>query len=672
MKISLASSLHLNHGAMSPDVQPGDPLPMLEYVPVGLLSLKAYADQFDELDAEIRVTELNGLINRGKIPNDNDFFEHVADTILKPDDDFVGLMTDADSLHHTVALADQLRRRRPEAKICLGGPASSPMSPLLMNSFPFIDFVVRGEGEQTFAELIRHLQEKKPLNEVQGLTWRDGMRVVENPERHLEGNLDELPVPDFESYGMPPTAAIYLDVGRGCPFKCSFCATAPFWGRTYRMKSIERIVEEIVLMRDVYGRTQVNLSHDIFTCDKKWALEFCDQLIKSPLGVEWTCSTRTDIIDPTVIEKLAAAGCVEIYFGIESGSARLQKEIEKGLDLDWSRDMVQATADAGIRVVSGFILGYPAEDRETLGDTLSRFFEFLGSGARAHLFTLSPFFESPMYSRLTKNGAADIKEHIDRLAEYYDLNLTGRAAEAGASLRRNYVHVFASNYRYKTSNLPSDLIDASEEFSASATLLKSVWPRFLKHYGSAREFYEKWTAWIEGYNLERRPESRFRHQAAPDDLLSFVEKEIDLLGASEPGLNELVRYERLKLDARSLQDPIDSSVAENGDVGTDTVVKWRSNFLTSEFEYDVQSLLSGKTDPAGARRWVVVYKVAPDQLNTVQLGDSGLDVLKGAEHPIRAAELIGDTDAEVGSQIISQLIRVGVLMEVEASEGAAQ
>jgi radical SAM superfamily enzyme YgiQ (UPF0313 family) len=397
MKISLSSSLHLNHGAVTPDMGGGDRMPMLSFVPVGLLSLKAYADQ-QQVGADIRVTELNTLINAGKIANDDEFYEHVVDSILAEGDELVGLMTDADSLHHTLITAERVKRRRPEVKVCLGGPASSPMAARLLETFPFVDYVVRSEGEETFVELIEHLQGKRPAQGILGLSWRHEGKAVENEARHMAGDLDLLPIPDFAAYDMASGAALYLDVGRGCPFKCSFCATAPFWKRQYRMKSIGRIVQEAELIRDTYGRRQINFSHDIFTCNRAWTLQFCDYLIEHPLGVSWTCSTRTDIIDPEVLERMAAAGCVEIYYGIESGSPDIQRTIEKGLDLDWSRKIVETTARVGIRPVTGFILGYPFESYATLGETLKRFFEYLEVGGyRAHLFTLSPFPESPMY-----------------------------------------------------------------------------------------------------------------------------------------------------------------------------------------------------------------------------------------------------------------------------------
>src|SRR5207253_2396087 len=161
----------------------------------------------------------------------------------------------------------------------------------------------------------------------------------------------------------------------------------PFWKRRYRMKSTERILEEMRLVRERYGRRHLNFSHDIFTCDRSWTLSFCERLTAARLGMTWTCSTRTDVIDPELLAATAQAGCVEIYYGIESGSQEGQKRINKDLDLGWSREIVRSTVAVGIRPVTGFIVGHPTETAESLEETLDRFFDFLQVGNfRAHLF----------------------------------------------------------------------------------------------------------------------------------------------------------------------------------------------------------------------------------------------------------------------------------------------
>jgi len=666
MKISLSSSLHLNHGGMRPDMGGGDPLPMMTFVPVGLLSLKAYADQ-QALGPEVRVYELNTLINQGKIANDDAFYEHIVDTILDPDDEMVGLMTDADSLHHTIILSQRVKARRPDVKVCLGGPASSPMAARILNTFPTVDYVVRSEGEATFVELIRHLQGNLPASEIHGLSWRDGDRAVDNAPRPLELDLDRIPMPDFAAFDMASGAPLYLDVGRGCPFKCSFCATAPFWKRQYRMKSIERIVAEAVHVRDLYGRKSVNFSHDIFTCDRAWTLEFCDHLIKNPIHMDWTCSTRTDIIDPEVLEKLAEAGCVEIYYGIETGSQEMQQQIDKGLDLDWARKIVQTTADVGIRPVTGFILGYPFETKKTLEDTITRYFQYLEAGGyRAHMFILSPFPESPMYAQY---GVP----HIDRPAEYYDLNLSEAARQPGERLKKEHLDVFASTYRYKTPEVPASLIDACEELSARVSMLRSLFPHLLVHYGSILDFYTRWVEWIEAYNDRRRPGTLYRHQAEADDLLEFVELEMERLGIKTKVLHDLVRYEKMKLDGRYLSGP-KSPPRVGVPLDPETYVEGNTGFLISEFDHDIQALLARRSPDeslANGRRWVVVYKVNDEELATLQVGDHTKAVLDQVQTPVRVGDLLthlgAEADPEAGLALLQKLAGIGLLSEVRPS-----
>jgi radical SAM superfamily enzyme YgiQ (UPF0313 family) len=671
MKISLATSLHLDHGAVSPATLPGDPLRMQPFVPVGLLSLKATADRAD-LNAKIRVTEVNGLINAGMIANDDRFYDHLVDAILEPDDALVGLMTDADSLHHSVIIAELIKRRSPGTLVCLGGPSSSPIADLILETFPFIDFVVRGEGEITFVKLIRSLQRGGGHSGIAGLTWRYRNTVVENVERGVVEDLDELPIPAFDAYDMSSEAPLYLDVGRGCPFECDFCGTAPFWKRKYRMKSIERIIAEMRLVRDDYGRTHVNYSHDIFTCDREWTLRFCNQLAEANLGMTWTCSTRTDIITPDVLAAMANAGCIEIYYGIESGSSDLQRKIRKNLDLDWAREIVRSTAAVGIHPITGFIVGYPMETMETLRETLEKFFDFLRVGGfRGHLFTLCPYHDSPMYRAY---------QSASELAECYDLPLSPGAGALGEQLRRQHPIIFASTHRYPVPQVPARVIAAGEEISARLVLLKSIWPLLLPHYDSPLEWYLRWVEWIEVYNAKQRPGTRWPHQTEVGDLLQFVAEEVSRLGLDKTDLGDLVRYEQLKLDAASLTSPPPARRHDVDTVDADAVIVRRCDFVAAPFRCDIRTLLAGQQSEeseSSRERWVVCAKNAEGDLKTVQVPALGRLILEIAGEPRRVSDLfsdlpVDDTKGEAeanpfldaGVHLVRQLVSEGLLEEV--------
>jgi radical SAM superfamily enzyme YgiQ (UPF0313 family) len=663
MRVSLSSSLHLDHGLMNLDAPPGSRPPMQAFVPVGLLSLKAAADHAG-VDADVRVIELNGAINRGDIVNDDRLHEHIVDAIQKPGDDVVGLMTDADSLIHTLLIARRVKERDPRTRVCLGGPASSPIADVILQRFPYVDLVVRGEGEETFVDLLRALDRGRGMDEVAGLTWRDRERVIANPERPV-AEVDDLPIPAWDAYEMTAGAPLYLDVGRGCPFRCRFCATAPFWRRRYRMKSTDRIVEEMSLVRNRFGRRHVNFSHDIFTCDRQWTLSFCERMTRESLGMTWSCSTRTDIIDPFTLERMAEAGCVEIYFGIESGSQETQQVIDKGLDLSWSREIVRATVAAGIRPVTGFIVGHPTETRETLADTLAKYFEFLEIGkVRAHLFTLCPFPEAPMYRQYAAT--------VDRPAEYADLPMHENVAAEFYAMRDASRDVFVSNFRYSTPDVPEEWVDATEELSCHLVVLKALWPLLLPYYTSPLDWYEQWVQWIVARNDRYRTGTRFPHQGNAYDLLDFAQEELDRLGLAESDVAELVQYERLKLDARLLDGPLPRAVAVPP-LGVTSVVSMRCRYLAQPFRYELAPLLAGhRVDEASAApTWVVFAKTEDAFIDTLQTGARGKRLLDLAGSAPRAVSELAETlEVEFGTQptdtfaLVQSLQRRGYLEEV--------
>jgi radical SAM superfamily enzyme YgiQ (UPF0313 family) len=646
---------------------------MQAFVPMGLLSLKASADRAG-LDAEIRVTEVNGLINAGAISNDDHFYNRLVDAILDPADALVGLMTDSDSLHHTIVISKLIKDRSPKTLVCLGGPSASPIGRPILETFPFVDFVVRGEGEITFVELIRSLlQRGHPHSGVLGLTWRDGNRVIENAECGLIDDLDELPIPAFEAYDMASGAPLYLDVGRGCPFECRFCGTAPFWKRKYRMKSIERILEEMTLVRDRYNYRRVNFSHDIMTYDREWTHRFCDQLIKANLGMTWTCSTRTDIIDPVLINKMAKAGCVEIYYGIETGSQTLQGQIGKNLNLDRSRTIVESTAAAGIHPITGFIVGYPMETFETLGETIANFFDYLQCGGfRAHIFTLCPYHESSIF--------LDYNQYATKLAEWYDLPLSPAEGALGEQLRIQHPIVFASTYRYTVPKIPARFIASTEELSAHLVVVKSIWPLLIPHYDSPLDWYLRWVDWIEAHNAKQRPGTRWPHQGDAGDLLMFFNKELNRLGLDGSDLADLVRYEQLKLNAVFLKPPEAALSKPRDGIDVNTVIERRCDYVTAPFRHDILALIAGQrsqeAEPSG-ERWIVCSKDAQGDLKTVQVPEVGKLILEVADKPLRVGDLFasvlprdtgqrreGDQFLGAFINLIQQLITHGLLGEV--------
>ncbi|MFP5288049.1 MAG: hypothetical protein ACLGI9_20095, partial [Thermoanaerobaculia bacterium] len=325
--------------------------------------------------------------------------------------------------------------------------------------------------------------------------------------------------------------------------------------------------------------------------------------------------------------------------------------IQKHLDLDWSREIVKATSAAGIRPVTGFIAGYPMETRETFRDTLMRYFEFLDVGGyRSHIFTLKPYHEAPLYK---KYGSG----RFDRASEYFELHLTGESGEECREMKAAHPEIFSTYFRYATPEIDDSLVDATEEISAQLVLLRGLWPLLLKYYDTPLDFFEGWANWIGEYNAIHRAGTPYRHQSDVEDLLTFIESEIERLGCGEDAeLTSMFRYEKLKISARGLA-PLSVPVAGIPVVDENTVVQNGRSYVAAEFEHDISPLVSGQKrrengekkwvlvtnsgeQALAFRRWVLVAKADGASLNTYHLGERAMRLLELAAEPGPVSELI--------------------------------
>jgi radical SAM superfamily enzyme YgiQ (UPF0313 family) len=240
-----------------------------------------------------------------------------------------------------------------------------------LEAFPFVDLIVRGEAEETLPRLIEALAGNRNLAPIRGITYREGATVVRSPEAPLIEDLDSLPLPAFHLHGgMKSCGFIPLELGRGCPFACTFCSTNDFFRRRFRLKSSQRLIEQMNLLEDSYHANSFDLIHDMFTVDRRKVVEFCKALLNSERRFLWSCSARTDCVDSELLDLMYKAGCRGIFFGVETGSDRMQKIIRKNLDLREAAAVVEQTGKTCIEITVSMITGYPEEQPEDLQQTV--------------------------------------------------------------------------------------------------------------------------------------------------------------------------------------------------------------------------------------------------------------------------------------------------------------
>ncbi len=320
-------------------------------------------------------------------------WKEIARKIETEKPDIVGVTSTTENRFQAFKLLKIAKKARPQVWTVFGGPHASMAARDTLTHLPFVDIVVRNEGEITTLELVKALEGSDPyknLEKVLGISFRteDG-RVIENPRRPYIKPLDLLPIPDrelihFREYnfsmeipgkGMVP--ALNMMTSRGCPFNCNFCATPVNWGRAVRMHSVERVIQEIEQGIKDYGIKAVWFYDDTFDANPKRLEKLCDIFIERKYGINWYAEVRVDILTKPLLEKMVRSGLYYLSFGVEAGSERVRKEIiRKNVDIEQVRRTIKWAKELGITPNPFFIFSHPTETWEEAQETIRLIEEF--------------------------------------------------------------------------------------------------------------------------------------------------------------------------------------------------------------------------------------------------------------------------------------------------------
>ncbi|MGH2457755.1 MAG: radical SAM protein [Chloroflexota bacterium] len=307
-----------------------------------------------------------------------------------------------------------------------------------LRDYPALDFVLRGEPELTFRELIDVLegrQDSRPqwvtdlltradpgwqptaepidgapidLSTVKGLIWRRRGELVANLARPFIPNLDDLPMPlhhllPLDAYRMPLIKGpfTFMVTSRGCTAGCKYCIKHVSYQWSTRLHSPERIMKELWLLHDL-GIHNIHMYADLFTLSRDQVVGLCELIIKEGLKVKWTCNSRVDYVDEEMLKLMGQAGCWMISWGIESGNEEILKRAAKGADPKKARRALTWARSAGIRNWGYFIIGLPGETVETIRQTIDFSKSLPLDLALFHI--AAPYPGTPFFFEVIKNG----------------------------------------------------------------------------------------------------------------------------------------------------------------------------------------------------------------------------------------------------------------------------
>lgn len=309
----------------------------------------------------------------------------------------------------SVAGSREIRRLRPHVKIAWGGYFPSIYPDTTLNA-KYVDFAVRGQGEDTLLELLDALRGKRSFNSIFGLSYKDAFGLHRNnAERPMKGPdsfpwapFHRVPVKDYlqPSFFGKRTAVHHASIG--CPFNCSFCGVHAAYGRIEKMESPQRTVAILKHLASEYGADSVQFYDMNFFLREDHARELAERLI--PLNMRWWCEARVDIMgsySDATMSALRKSGCTMIFFGAESGSDRTLKEMQKGITTEQTLAMAHRAREFGIIPEFSFVLGSPTDPVGDTRETL-RFIRKIkrinpDSEIIIHHYTPTPQPGSPMY-----------------------------------------------------------------------------------------------------------------------------------------------------------------------------------------------------------------------------------------------------------------------------------
>ncbi|MBU2472867.1 MAG: radical SAM protein [Patescibacteria group bacterium] len=341
-------------------------------MPFNLAYLAAYLRQRNDCSVKIFDTEALSLN-----------YSEIKQYLAKEKPDLIGFTCLSPTINHILKICRIVKKDlNLKSSIVLGGihPTIFPKETIKNQ---YIDFVVVGEGEITFTELVKAIQEKRTdFENINGLYYKKNGEIVKTQPRELISDLDTIPFPardlfNLDLYSSAPTKKLTDEqcspilTSRGCTFNCIHCVSKSIWQRKIRYRSSDNIISEIEECINKYNIKEFSILDDNFTLNKSRAIEFCQKVIEKKLLIAWICFSRADGINDQLIKIMAEAGCKKISLGLESGSQKILNLMRKQTTIEQGKKAVEIIRKNNILVHASFMIGNIGETEETVKETIN-------------------------------------------------------------------------------------------------------------------------------------------------------------------------------------------------------------------------------------------------------------------------------------------------------------
>lgn len=282
----------------------------------------------------------------------------------------------------------------PDVPVVYGGIHATFTAQDTLGNIPAIDFIIRSEGEISTTEFVSALKNGRGLGSVKGLSFRKDKSIVHNPLAGPIKNLDSIPFPARHLFPLEEYKREFLDnatcnvqsvtpflkksdktianivTSRGCPNSCFFCSNTKMWGKFPRFRSAINVVDEICFVMENSGIKDFAFMDDTFTLNRKHVLSIIKEIKSRKINITWRCNARVGTIDHELLSKMHSSGCRYIAFGIESGSEKILRGINKNITVRQVKDFIKILNEHNIFSRAMFMFGLPGETMEDVKKTI--------------------------------------------------------------------------------------------------------------------------------------------------------------------------------------------------------------------------------------------------------------------------------------------------------------
>jgi len=375
---------------ISPPSRASSPRP-----PIGLMYLASSVREY-LTGVDINIIDLKSQYGR------EDILDEIIRRLKMEKPDLVGISCLSTDMRDVKELAKRIKKEDSEIITVVGGIHPTLFPKYFFEDFDDVDFVVRGEGEVTLIKLITGIREKGDMYAVDGIGYKHKGEIIITGERDPVKDLDQIPFPafdlvDMEYYTKPsewvirgvPISGFFIFTSRGCPYACKFCVNKNLSGRRVRLRSAKNVVDELEHLVKNYHIDGFFIYDDSFGLNKKRSIDICDEIVNKKLKLIWGCQARVNLISEDIIRKMKEAGCLQLEFGVESGSQKVLEQLRKQIKIEEVRSAFKLCKKYKMRTLSNFLINTPGETVNDIRDTLNLATEI---GANVNLFNVTTLF----------------------------------------------------------------------------------------------------------------------------------------------------------------------------------------------------------------------------------------------------------------------------------------